>query len=91
VAHPDRLLDRLRGREVTFIGDGAATYAAHILGATNVRATLADPIAPPVAGTIARLAAAAAGAGERPAPHSIRPLYVRRPDPELARDARLTG
>jgi tRNA threonylcarbamoyladenosine biosynthesis protein TsaB len=91
VAHPDRLLERLRGRAVRFIGDGAAAYRDRILGGAGIDASLADPLTPPLAGTIARLAAAAAAAGEQPPPHAIRPLYVRRPDPELARDARLAG
>ena len=88
VAPPARLLERLRGRTVTFIGDGAAAYREQILDAAGMDARLADLLTPPLAGTLARLAAAA---GERPAPHAIRPLYVRRPDPELTRDARLAG
>ena len=88
VAAPARLLERLRGRSVTFIGDGVAAYRAQILDAAGVDVRLADPLTPPLAGTLARLAVAA---GERPAPHAIRPLYVRRPDPELTRDARLAG
>jgi tRNA threonylcarbamoyladenosine biosynthesis protein TsaB len=91
VAHPDQLLERLRGHAVTFVGDGAATYRTQILAASSIDVTLADPLTPPLAGTLGRLAASAAAAGELPPPHAIRPLYVRRPDPELARDARLAG
>jgi subtilisin family serine protease len=44
--------------------------------------------APLLAGTLAILATDAARAGHTPPPHAIRPLYVRRTDAELARDAR---
>lgn len=71
-----------------FIGDAAEMYRDLILDALGERATIADPSAPLLAGTLGRLAAARARAGERPPPHAIRPLYVRRPDAELARDAR---
>ena len=91
VAHPDRLLEQLRGRTVTFIGDGAAAYRDRILAAGEIDVTLAEPLTPPLAGAIGRLAAAAADAGDHPPPHAIRPLYVRRPDPELARDAKRAG
>jgi tRNA threonylcarbamoyladenosine biosynthesis protein TsaB len=80
VAKPADLVDRLRGRDVILAGDGAATYAAFILDALGSRARIADPPSPPLAGAIARLAAEAP---PQP-PHAIRPLYVRRPDAELA-------
>jgi tRNA threonylcarbamoyladenosine biosynthesis protein TsaB len=91
VTHPDRLLERLQGHSVAFVGDGAAAYRERILAASGIDAVLVDPLTPPLAATIARLAAAAAAGGELPPPHAIRPLYVRRSDPELARDARLAG
>jgi len=47
--------------------------------------------APPLAGTIGRLAIARAARGETPAPGAIRPLYVRRPDAEIDRDRKLEG
>ena len=84
VAKPADLVDRLRGRDVIVAGDGAATYGALILNALGSRARIADPPSPPLAGAIARLAA---GAPPQP-PHAIRPLYVRRPDAELARPRR---
>jgi hypothetical protein len=49
-------------------------------------ATIAQPAAPLLAGTVARLAMGMARAGHLPPPHAIRPLYVRRPDAELAAD-----
>ncbi len=72
---------------ITFVGDGASTYRDLILAALGDRARIAEPAAPILAGVIAQLAADAARAGELPAPHAIRPLYVRRPDVELVRDA----
>ena len=73
---------------LVFIGDGAEIHAAIIRDTLGARATLAEPTVPLLAGTIATLATAAARAGHAPPPHAIRPLYVRRTDAELARDAR---
>ena len=104
VALPEMLLARLRDASdrlrnasasqaqtddpVLFIGDGAATFRELIGGTLGGRARFADPVTPAIAGTIALLATGAARAGDAPPPHAIRPLYVRRPDPELARDRR---
>jgi tRNA threonylcarbamoyladenosine biosynthesis protein TsaB len=85
VARPDALLEPLRGLDVLFVGDGAATFRDSIAATLGDRARFPDTLTPPLAGTIALLAAARAAAGETPPPHAIRPLYVRRPDPELAR------
>jgi tRNA threonylcarbamoyladenosine biosynthesis protein TsaB len=74
-----------------FIGDGARAHAAAILDALDGEALIADPVVPLIAGRIAAMATAAARAGHLPPPHAIRPLYVRRPDAELARDARTRG
>jgi tRNA threonylcarbamoyladenosine biosynthesis protein TsaB len=87
VSRPETLLESLRGRPPLFIGDGAREHAEVIRRALGDAARIAAPPAPPLAGTIAILA------GEVPitadhAPHAIRPLYVRRTDAELARDAR---
>ncbi len=72
---------------LTFVGDGAATYRDLILATLGERARITEPTAPLLAGVIARLAADAARVGALPPPHAIRPLYVRRPDVELVRDA----
>ncbi len=88
VARPEDLLARLKGRRVVFTGDGAARYQALIRATLGERARFADPASPLLAGAVARLAGAALQAGERPSPHAIRPIYVRRSDAELARDAR---
>jgi tRNA threonylcarbamoyladenosine biosynthesis protein TsaB len=88
VGMPDPRLERLQGRPIRFTGDGARTYEAHIRAALGAAARFTTPIAPPLAGAMARLAWRAADAGARPDPRAIRPLYVRRPDAEIARDAR---
>jgi tRNA threonylcarbamoyladenosine biosynthesis protein TsaB len=88
VAAPSHVLPRLRGGATRFIGDGAERFRAEIHEALGADAEMADPTVPLLAATIARLAAEAAAQGHRPPPHAIRPLYVRRPDAELSRDAR---
>jgi tRNA threonylcarbamoyladenosine biosynthesis protein TsaB len=62
-------------------GDGAVQYAAAIGG----RARVIDP--PPLAGIIGRIAAIRAARGDSVTPAGVQPLYVRRPDAEIARDA----
>jgi tRNA threonylcarbamoyladenosine biosynthesis protein TsaB len=75
-----RWIDEL-GVEPMFVGDGAAMYASEIRSAI----VGARVIAPPdLAGTIGRLAVARAS--DALDPGSVRPLYVRRPDAEIARD-----
>jgi tRNA threonylcarbamoyladenosine biosynthesis protein TsaB len=89
VEAPPAILTRLPSIGYTlFIGDGARAHAAAIDAALDGAARVAEPPVPLLAGTIATLASDAARAGELPPPHAIRPLYVRRPDAELARDAR---
>jgi len=66
-----------------FIGDGATLYAEVIRRAAGADARIVD--APPLAATIGRLAAARARQGAMMKPSAIRPLYVRRPDAEIAR------
>ena len=65
-----------------FIGDGAVKYRDAIPSKRIVEPT------PLLAGAIAQLAYERAEHGETPPPHAIRPLYVRRPDAELAREKR---
>ena len=90
VEPPAQVLGRLAAAvSVVFVGDGAGSFAQLIQGTLGEHAVLADPISPLLAGTIGRLAHDAALAGARPSPDSIRPLYVRRTDAELARDARI--
>ena len=89
VESPDRALRRFAGRRIVFAGDGAATYAGRIHAALGDAAAIIKPAAPLLAGTVARLAEQAVRSGHRPPPEAIRPLYVRRPDAELARDVGL--
>ena len=88
---PDKTLDAWSGSlsrgRVRFAGDGAVRYAAVIRGHLGDRASVpAD--APSLAGAIGLLAAAEPGRAVTP--HAVVPLYVRRPDVELARDRRAT-
>ena len=96
VERPDLLLARYVRRlekdepdmRFLFIGDAAHIYSEVILRTFGQTAHIADPAAPLLAGTIAQLATESARAGHLPIPHAIQPIYVRRPDAELARDAR---
>jgi tRNA threonylcarbamoyladenosine biosynthesis protein TsaB len=73
-----------------FIGDGVASHVAAIGGALGGQAHMAATLTPALAGALARRAGAELASGHRPAADEIRPLYVRRPDAEIARDARAT-
>jgi tRNA threonylcarbamoyladenosine biosynthesis protein TsaB len=90
VERVDAVLARLRQAPtpLLLIGDAAAIYRDTIINVLGDSVRIAEPAAPLLAGTIARLAMKPARAGQLPPPHAIRPLYVRRPDAELARDAR---
>lgn len=89
VDRPDRTLDRWRplvgARRIAFIGEGAARYR-DLIGQRFGERVLVAADAPALAAVIAEIAARRAEAGEAIAPHAIRPVYVRRPDAELARD-----
>jgi tRNA threonylcarbamoyladenosine biosynthesis protein TsaB len=86
VTRPERLLGRLTDGETVFTGDGAALYRDVIHSTLGDRARFSEPIAPLLAGAIGEIASVSWQAGHRPPPAAIRPLYVRRPDAELARD-----
>jgi tRNA threonylcarbamoyladenosine biosynthesis protein TsaB len=89
VATPERTLERwgslLEEQDVVFAGDGAERYEARLRARFGSAARVAGPL-PPLARGVAALAR------RRPAqavaPHAIRPVYVRRPDAEIARDKR---
>ena len=91
VDRAERIIESIGHASTHFIGDGVAAYRELIERELGQAATIAEPTAPPLAGTIARLATAAAARGAAPPPHAIRPLYVRRSDAELVRDARASG
>lgn len=89
VGPPESTLERWReilgGRPVVAAGEGAQRYEHLIraqLGESGWR--LAAPA--PLAAVIGRLALSRAAQGKAGPPHAVRPLYVRRPDAELARD-----
>jgi tRNA threonylcarbamoyladenosine biosynthesis protein TsaB len=86
VGSPMQVLQEIGGARTLFIGDGAATYRDAITLKLGLLAQITEPTAPLLAGAIANLAATAVAAGHHPRPHAIRPLYVRRPDAELARE-----
>ena len=73
---------------VQFAGDGAVLYAAAIRERLANRALLPRDV-PAIAGAIGVLAAAEPGRGVTP--HGVAPLYVRRPDVELARERQAKG
>jgi len=87
VAKPGDLLREMKGNMV-FIGDGAQTFRELIVATLGDAARIAEPPTPLLAGAIAQMATDVYVAGHRPPAHAIRPLYVRRPDPELARGNR---
>jgi tRNA threonylcarbamoyladenosine biosynthesis protein TsaB len=93
VGSPDGTLERwrplLNERSVVFAGEGAVRYVDRINAGLGNRAVVLRTT-PRLAGMIGRLAL------QRPdtagPPHAVRPLYVRRPDAELAREQNaLTG
>ena len=84
---PAVVLDRWRqiavGRPIWMAGDGVVRY-----GQLLVEGFRAVERLPPLAPVIGRIAVREAAAGRAVAPHAVRPIYVRRPDAELARDRR---
>jgi tRNA threonylcarbamoyladenosine biosynthesis protein TsaB len=79
---PGSARDGLGSRPIVFAGDGAVRYKEAIARGLGSRAAVLEP-APALAAEAARLAARHP---ERAvAPHAIVPIYVRRPDAELAR------
>lgn len=78
----------LAAEPVQFAGDGAVLYATAIRERLANRAVLPQDV-PAIAGAIGLLAAAEPGRGGTP--HAVAPLYVRRPDVELARERQAKG
>ena len=87
VEKPAALLARIT-EPTLFIGDAVPVYADLIRRTLGDLALLGEPPAPALAATIAQIATTTARTGAQSAPDDIRPLYIRRPDAELARDAR---
>jgi tRNA threonylcarbamoyladenosine biosynthesis protein TsaB len=81
---PIRTLEAWEGAlrdEVRIIGDGAARYEDAIRERLGGRAQVLAT--PPIAGVIGRLAAASPSRAVPP--HAVVPIYIRKPDAELAR------
>ncbi len=89
-ANPQLLLEEWRahlaGQHVIFIGDAAARDAAIIQQRADGRWETRTPT--PLAPQIALLALQRALKGEGGLPHTLEPIYVRRPDAEIEREKR---
>jgi tRNA threonylcarbamoyladenosine biosynthesis protein TsaB len=87
-AGPQALLDswspRLEGRRCIFIGDAVTRDAGVLARRDGWQSRTPLELAP----QIARLGRQRAERGEAGPPHSLEPLYVRRPDAEIERDRR---
>jgi tRNA threonylcarbamoyladenosine biosynthesis protein TsaB len=81
----ERWAEMAAGRSVWFAGDGMIRYRDLIEARLGGQANFVDPL-PPLAPTLAALGLRELAAGRGTAPHAVRPVYVRRPDAELARD-----
>ena len=80
-----RWRNRMRDASVMFVGDGAVLYADAISSCASAGWQVL-PQVPLLAGAIGRMAAARAERGDTIDPAAVHPLYVRRPDAEVARD-----
>jgi tRNA threonylcarbamoyladenosine biosynthesis protein TsaB len=89
VAKPEAVLERLAQQATLFTGDGARTYRESIEQRMSGAGVVAGTPTPLLARTIALIATEVAAQGVSAPPHAIRPLYVRRTDAELAREARV--
>jgi tRNA threonylcarbamoyladenosine biosynthesis protein TsaB len=87
-ASPQQLLDswrpHLAGRDAIFIGDAAARDATVIARSSDGRWQTRTPA--PLAPQIARLGHRRARLGDAGLPHTLEPIYVRRPDAEIERE-----
>jgi tRNA threonylcarbamoyladenosine biosynthesis protein TsaB len=91
VGDPMTTLDRWRRSGIVpsvFVGDGALLYE-EIIGRMAPGATICG--APPLAGAIGLLALGRVRRGEVVTAADVQPLYVRRPDAELAREHALAN
>lgn len=74
-----------RHRTLRFAGDGAVRYRETIEAQLGARAQVAGNV-PPLAGVMGQIATERAASAVLP--HAVIPIYVRRPDAELARARR---
>jgi tRNA threonylcarbamoyl adenosine modification protein YeaZ/ribosomal-protein-alanine acetyltransferase len=85
VGRPEDAADKLRGAAggpPVVVGDGAMRYADRFAALLPEATMSALPV--PLAEPAARIASLRPGLAA--APHALRPLYIRRPDAELARE-----
>ena len=83
----DTWADTLARHRVWVIGDGVAASRSMLADRLGPGSrTIHDT--PPLAGVIAVMASAGPWSRQAVAPHALRPIYVRRPDAELARERR---
>lgn len=80
VVTPDQLRWQAFGDGVSIIGSGAVRYGGSVPQGADEIADVPEPIAAGAARLVARDALPAVS------PHALRPIYVRRPDVELARE-----
>jgi tRNA threonylcarbamoyladenosine biosynthesis protein TsaB len=88
VDDPQAVLDRWALVPDLFAGSGARRYA-DVIAARTPSARVLDES--PLAGVIGRVAVDRARAGEAVDPAGVQPIYVRRPDAELARERTEAG
>ncbi len=92
-AHPQLLLDawraHLSGRHAVFIGDAVARDRGLIDAVAEGKWETSAPA--PLAPQIAILGHRRALKGEAGSPHTLEPIYVRRPDAEIERERRSLG
>jgi tRNA threonylcarbamoyladenosine biosynthesis protein TsaB len=74
-----------RDQDVFFAGDGAVRYKHVVESAWGPRARVVDPV-PALAPSVARLGLRRAATGAAGPPHTLQPVYVRRPDAQLDRE-----
>ena len=93
-AVPAAVLDgwahRLRHRSAWVIGDGVAASRPLLDARLGAGSRRFDEV-PSLARAMAAMAVLAPWRDRAGAPHALRPVYVRRPDAELARERRRTG
>jgi len=89
-ARPGAVLDKWRAAgdpmPVVWIGGGAMTYAAEVKASGSAVRILETPLLAPLVAEVGEQIKSANGSV---APHALRPLYIRRPDAELARSRSL--
>lgn len=80
----DGWTDAMEQGRLLMIGDGAIKHRAFLAERLGDRVEVVEP--PPLAGVIGRIAAEDPGRADLP--HAVVPIYIRRPDAELARARR---